>query len=444
MSSAEPTMSAFEKRFLRERSARKQAEKLLEHKSLELYQSNLELQKLANGLELKIAERTAELEEERNKALALSKAKSEFVATMSHEIRTPINGVIGALKLLESEVLSEECHHLVSIAHHSSELLLQIINDILDFSKIEAGQMQIEAIPIALSAKLQQITQPFISLCQQKGLLLNIEIATDIAPWISTDPLRLSQVLNNFLSNAIKFTEKGQITLKVYRQETQIVFEVIDSGIGISKEGQQKLFQDFSQVDASTSRRFGGTGLGLVITKKLVELMGGEVGVRSQPLEGACFWASLPYVVATPLHQNHAHVRPTFEVASKAQILLVDDNLINRQIGARILEKYGHTVHLATNGYEALDWVKKQAFDLIFMDCQMPEMDGFETTEKLRKMKCQTPIIALTANTSDEDRQAAFQSGMNDFMTKPFVPDKIQKIIQIWIGQTLNPHLQEN
>ena len=437
MTEAIQASNPFEKRFLRERNARKQAEKLLENKSLELYQSNLELQKLAEDLEQKVAERTAELEKERNKALALSKAKSEFVATMSHEIRTPINGVIGALKLLESETLTEECHHLVSIAHHSSELLLQIINDILDFSKIDAGQMQIECVPINLAVKLRHMTETFKPVCQQKNLTFSTQIAPDVSEWIATDPLRLSQVLNNFISNAIKFTETGSVTLKVLLQDTQIVFEVIDTGIGISEAGQQKLFQDFSQVDASTSRRFGGTGLGLVITKKLIELMGGAVGVRSQPGQGSCFWASLPYQMAEPLNLPNEKQSSKFEVASKAQILLVDDNLINRQIGSRILEKFGHTVVCVDSGFEAIKIVQSQTFDLIFMDCQMPEMDGFETTRRLRHMNNKTPTIALTANTSEEDRKAAFESGMNDFMTKPFEPNKIQKIIQVWLDQAL-------
>lgn len=431
-------VSPFEKRFLRERMARKEAEKLLEYKSLELYQTNLELQKLADGLEVKIAERTAELEEERNKALDLSKAKSVFVATMSHEIRTPINGIIGALRLLEAEELTEDCLHLVSIAHHSSELLLQIINDILDFSKIDAGQMQIDNIAMPLQVKIEHITQPFQALCRQKGLTFKLDIASNLAPWISTDPLRLSQVLNNYLSNAVKFTSQGVVQLNVLQREGFIYFEVTDSGIGISPEGQSKLFQDFSQVDASTSRRFGGTGLGLVITKKLVELMGGQVGVNSTADVGSCFWASLPYVIAEAAQDQSSIVKPAFVIGSKALILLVDDNLINRQIGGRILEKFGHTVVLADSGQAALDLVQTQVFDLIFMDCQMPDLDGFETTRRLRKLSYETPIIALTANTSREDREAAFQSGMNDFMTKPFDPKKIQELIQTWMGKALH------
>lgn len=426
--------SPFEKRFLRECSARKQAEKLLEHKSLELYQSNLELQELANGLEVKIAERTAELQEERNKALALSKAKSEFVATMSHEIRTPINGVIGALRLLEVEELTQDCQQLVSIAHHSSELLLQIINDILDFSKIDAGQMQIENIPVPLALKMQQLIQPFKAICEQKGLDLKLDISPDLAPWVSTDPLRLSQILNNYMSNAIKFTEKGQVQLKLSLDNNAILFEVMDSGIGISPEGQLKLFQDFSQVDASTSRRFGGTGLGLVITKKLVELMGGKVGVRSLANQGSTFWATLPYRVEAAPQDQESNIKQAFTLGAHANILLVDDNLINRQIGSRILQKLGHTVHLADSGQAAIEAVKDHSFDLIFMDCQMPDMDGFEATRRLRQRLCQLPIIALTANTSSADRQAAFDSGMNDFMSKPFRPEKIQELIQNWMG----------
>lgn len=429
------TANPFEKRFLRERQARKQAEQILEQKSLELYESNIALQELAEGLEQQVIERTAEAEKEKNRALALSKAKSEFVATMSHEIRTPINGIIGALNLLESEVLSNECQKLLGIADHSANVLLHIINDILDFSKIEAGQMDLENIPFDLYQACQNAIMPFKEMCVQKGIQLNFDWNSAIPHGQIGDAYRLTQILNNYLSNAVKFTKKGAITLKADLQNNQIKISVFDSGIGISKEGLSKLFVDFSQVDASTTRQFGGTGLGLVISMKIAQMMQGKVGVESKPGKGSEFWFSLPN-------------RPTSEVASQTNkpiledlkahssyILLVDDNLVNRQIGQKILQKLGHKVDLAENGVEALYLLKQNQscarvhYDLILMDCQMPEMDGFQATRAIRDLHIEIPIIALTANTSNEDKQTAFDSGMNDFLSKPFKIDEIQNII---------------
>lgn len=426
----DPQLARWQKRFERERQARKEAEKLLEEKSLALYESNLELQGLADALEQKVTERTYELEIEKNKALELSRAKSEFVATMSHEIRTPINGVIGALNLLEDEPkLAKESLNLISIAQHSSQVLLHIINDILDFSKIEAGQMQLESIPFSLKKQLEAITQNFTKQCEQKGIQLLFKADDKLIQqeWVLGDAYRLTQVLNNYLSNAIKFTEKGAVTIELCLEENHLKFAVSDTGIGIPKEAMTKLFKDFSQVDASTSRQFGGTGLGLVITKKLVEMMNGQVGVESQVNHGTTFWAKIPYQPTAEPSANQQAGTSSFNASEvKLNILLVDDNLVNRQIGSKILEKFGHTIHLAESGEEAIRQTQIHSFDIILMDCQMPEMDGFETTHKIRQFNPYVPIIALTANTSEEDRKHAIRSGMNDFVTKPFKPDILQ------------------
>jgi len=426
----------FEKRFLRERKARKAAEQILESKSLELYQSNQALQSLTEILELKVTERTKQAEKERNKALALSKAKSEFVATMSHEIRTPINGIIGALNLLESEVATKECHRLLDIADHSANVLLHIINDILDFSKIEAGQMEIENIAYNLKEQCQNSLLPFKKKCEEKHIKLKLEWSDAIPSWQLGDPYRVTQILNNYLSNAVKFTESGGITLKAQHVNDHIKLDVIDSGLGISTEGLNKLFVDFSQVDASTTRQFGGTGLGLVITKNLAEIMGGSVGVESTEGKGSMFWAQLPNNPTKaqglkPQSSNSFKTQPK----KSSRILLVDDNMVNRQIGQKILEKLGHEVELAENGIEAVSAFKKDTsidesrFDIVLMDCQMPQMDGFEATKAIRSLGVSTPIIALTANTSEEDRRRAMDSGMNDFLSKPFKVDDIQAII---------------
>lgn len=430
------TDNPFEKRFLRERKARKEAEQILEKKSFELYESNQALQSLTEILELKVAERTKEAEQEKNRAIALSKAKSEFVATMSHEIRTPINGIIGALKLLESEVRTDECHRLLDIADHSANVLLHIINDILDFSKIEAGQMEVENIAYNLKELCENALLSFNDRAQKKNIKLNLDWSAAITAWQKGDPYRITQVLNNYLSNAVKFTENGSITLQAQLQDDFIVLSVIDSGIGIPKDGLDKLFIDFSQVDASTTRQFGGTGLGLVITKKLTEIMGGEVGVNSTEGRGSHFWAKLPNT-PTQAQEVDSHQNNSFDDLPKksSRILLVDDNMVNRQIGQKILEKLGHQVEVAENGVEAVGVfelgikAKEPIFDLVLMDCQMPEMDGFQATTAIRAMNISVPIIALTANTSDEDKRKAIDCGMDDFLSKPFKIDDIQRVI---------------
>jgi len=430
------TTNPFEKRFFRERQARKQAEQILESKSLELYESNQALKLLAENLELQVIQRTAEAEKEKHKAIALSKAKSEFVATMSHEIRTPINGIIGALNLLESEVISGECKKLLSIADQSANVLLHIINDILDFSKIEAGQMDVESIPFDLKRLCQNSLLAFDKICSQKDIKLSLDWDDAINQWQLGDPYRITQVVNNFLSNATKFTEHGKVSLKTELLDNFIKITVIDTGIGISPQGLSKLFIDFSQVDASTTRQFGGTGLGLAISMKLSELMGGNVGVDSEENKGSEFWISLPNR-ETEAQQASSVKKGIAELkAQSSRILLVDDNLVNRQIGLKILEKLGHSVTLAENGEQAVSTIKENhidnqtPFDLVLMDCQMPEMDGFDATKSIRKLQITTPIIALTANTSNEDKQRAFDCGMTDFLSKPFKVDEIQEIIK--------------
>ena len=427
---------ALERRFQRERQARKQAEQLLESKSLELFESNQALQLLAKDLEQKVAERTAEAEQEKNKAIALSKAKSEFVATMSHEIRTPINGIIGALNLLEGEIFSDECKRLLNIADHSANVLLHVINDILDFSKIEAGQMQIEDVAFNLLEQCENILNPFKKACEQKQITLQFEWDDNLSKWQKGDPYRIAQILNNFLSNAVKFTQTGSIQLKVVAHSQTLKISIVDTGIGISEEGIAKLFQDFSQVDASTTRQFGGTGLGLVISKKLTELMQGKVGVNSQQGIGSEFWIELPNrpTQAPKNKLNVAHGIKSL-IAESSHILLVDDNAINRQIGQKILEKLGHAVDLAKDGFQAVSMIKSNVreqqtpYDLIFMDIQMPEMDGYQATRSIRKLGVQTPVIALTANTAESDKQQALDSGMNGFLSKPFKVNELQQMI---------------
>lgn len=422
----------YERRVQRERNARKQAEKLLENKSLELHQKNQSLEKLAQDLEQRVAERTLELEAEKNHALGLSKIKSDFVATMSHEIRTPLNGIIGVLNLLKSEIPADsEADNLLQVAQHSSKTLLFIINDILDFSKIESGKMQLEHTPFNLKETLQNLLHPFENQLRDQPVDLLFEYDAQIHPTILGDPYRLTQVLNNFLSNAFKFTSKGHIALKVFLEGDNLHFEVHDTGIGISQAQQDRLFKEFSQVDTSITRKYGGTGLGLVITQKIVELMGGAVGFWSKEHHGSCFYIQIPYQQASEQLPETATTSEQLAQSSCLEVLLVDDNDVNLLIGEKILTRLGHQVTCAKDGFAAIDIVNAatNAYDVIFMDIQMPELNGFDTTKILRSQNTLTPIIALTANTSQEDKQQAQQAGMDGFLSKPFQIEQLQNLL---------------
>jgi len=434
----------YERRFLREKNARKSAEKLLENKSLELHSRNVELEKLAAELEARVQARTEELEAEKNHALELSHAKSDFVATMSHEIRTPINGIIGILKLLEEDLAdNSEQFNLVNIAQHSSQTLLHIINDILDFSKIESGKLRLENIPFNLRETLTKLIYPFEKLAYEKKIELIFKLDSQIKTQVIGDPFRLTQVLNNFLSNAFKFTEQGKIELNIQLQQDWLVFCVTDTGIGIPEDKQSRLFKDFSQVDTSTSRKYGGTGLGLVITQRIIELMGGEVGFESQEGMGSRFFMQIPYrpVENKKLHNSeHSPENSHHQTNKPLRLLLVDDNQVNRLVGQKLLSRLGHHVDCAEDGFSAIDIMKSQNtfYDLIFMDIQMPDLNGYETTQILRKENIQIPIIALTANTSNEDRQMAKESGMDDFLSKPFQLKDIENLLNEKYPHNLN------
>lgn len=377
--------------------------------------------------------------EAKQRAERLERAKGEFLANMSHDIRTPMSGVIGMTQLaLQTATDARQRDYLQKIAT-SAKSLLGILNDILDFSKIEAGKLQIEQTPFELRPLIESVLHLIQIPAQDKGLELSVEYTSDLPDTYEGDPLRITQILTNLLSNAVKFTAGGAVRLSIWQPAPgRLRFAVRDTGIGMTDEERQRLFQSFSQADTSTTRKFGGTGLGLAISKRLVELMGGYIDVSSEPGHGSCFTfeiAARESLAPTPGPRvvDASPVPPVLTALEGKRLLLVEDNPINREIVMGLLEGSGLLIEVAEDGQQAVTRFQEAPYDLILMDVQMPVMDGYEASRRIRGLDPEVPIIGLTANAFQEDVDKALAAGMNEHLSKPIGLEQLQAVLQKYL-----------
>ncbi len=405
-----------------------------------------QLRQQNDELERRVTARTIDLERARAEAEKLSQIKSEFLANMSHEIRTPLHAILGMISLLRESALDQEQSLQAETIQNSAQSLLGLINDILDISKIEAGKIVLESVDFNLQTLLESLTNAYKPLAERKGLSFSSESDVQAPLWLHGDMARIRQILTNLIGNAIKFTSKGKVSvickiLDANSGKVDLLFSIKDSGIGISQEQQKNLFQRFKQLDGSLTRRYGGTGLGLAISRQLAELLDGDVSVSSEPNMGSEF----TFRVSLPRGKT---AKSDFELLTEQQfegrVLVVDDVVANQLLASMTLRRFGLAVDVADDGLAALRQLSMFRYDLVFMDMQMPEMDGLEATRKLRSGTVQgadsrVPVVAMTANAMEGDKQRCLEAGMDDYIAKPIDPAALQQVLRHWLKPSQTP-----
>ena len=435
---------AYKKAFERERQARKEAERITEQKSRELFELNSELKALNEDLELRIEKRTSELEIARQRAEDNTKAKSEFLSMMSHEMRSPLNVIVGLTELLMQREIEEPEGGYVRNVRFSALQLLNLINDILDLSAIEAGKIVFEKTPFDLVYSAEQVFNTLEQRAMDKGLTWSKSIGDDIPAPLSGDPSKLNQVLINLLDNAIKFTREGGVRMEVSElvdrrtdNEVWVELKVSDTGKGISEENLERIFSKFEQENNSIRRVHGGSGLGLAISRQLVELQGGTIACESELGKGTTFTVHMPFAFEARASVDEESTDWNKLNLSGLRLLIAEDLEVNRMLLRQMLKNTGMVLFEAENGKEVLNVMKEHPVDLILMDLHMPEMDGIEATTRIRDGQVKgadatLPIVCLTADVFKETKEAIFTAGMNDFLTKPVEMRRLFQALHHW------------